>query len=88
VENIGQKRNALLPSSRQDICNNSSGGHMRGSKPVMQKSPVSYGAHSVPAFFVADRRTSHSIGRRLPVRHSNGLRRDLSFADSIMSILS
>ncbi len=23
---------------------------MRGSKPVMQKSPVSYGAHSVPHF--------------------------------------
>jgi hypothetical protein len=50
VENVGQKRNALLPSSRQDICNNSSGGYMRGSKPVMQKSPVSYGAHSVPHF--------------------------------------
>lgn len=33
-----------------DICNTLVEDNMQGSKPVMQKSPVSFGAHSAPHF--------------------------------------
>jgi hypothetical protein len=82
VENIGEKHKTL-PKQRQDICSYSSGGRDARFETSHAEKPGELWSASGTAFFLDTRRAGHGIGRRLSVRNRAGLRRDLSFTDSV-----
>jgi hypothetical protein len=72
---------------QQDICDNVSGGQDARFETSHAEKPGELWSAFSAAFFLDDGRPGHRIGRGLFVRDRDGLRRDLSFTDSISRMI-